>query len=648
MRRDSVIQLVALGLMLAFLSASVVLTGKVSASMGRNRLVYADSTEGTDNKLEALGIAMGAFRGVFVNYLWIRANALKEDGKYYEAVDLAKTITRLQPRFPKVWAFHAWNLAYNISVTTQTPQERWHWVQAGINLLRDEGIPANPNDLVLHKELAWIFLHKVEGFMDDAQQYYKRALAREWTVVMGSPPKRILGSVADSQADRRLFVDHWLAPIASAPDTIEEVYKQQPLARELAARIKSEAGLNLDKGFLERIALITSFLESAQSLPGMAPEISDPLAALMAEPKYHEAGKLLVNYTRKRVLVDEYHMEPERMIRYTLKFGPIDWRHPAAHALYWSARGVEEAGPRVNTTNRSDFDFVNTDRVVVQSVQALFRSGLLFYDITNPQMYLALPDVDFLDSYAAYREEALSRAGVFESKTRRWTEYTAGLENFWRDAIRFLYRRGDRAKAEEYYRKLRTAPWLPMNDPEKIYRDYGRTLDEFVVHEITDENRITSPTVALQEISGALEAAYLEGLLGGDMQVFDSNFKYARMFHAEYQKSQSFRTWVAGSQGRLGFPPFDFFSSQLLSGVIMTVGIPQGPIIYNNAPPELRARAYVFLSASQWKKTIDATAAQGAPAFDTWFPPPRNVDQVREELRKFMQQGVEKGNTELK
>lgn len=648
MRRDSVIQLVALGLMLVFLSASTLLTGQVAASMGRNRLVYADSAESTDNKLEALGIAMGAFRGVFVNYLWIRANALKEDGKYYEAVDLAKTITRLQPRFPKVWAFHAWNLAYNISVTTQTPQERWHWVQAGIKLLRDEGIPANPNDMVLHKELAWIFLHKVEGYMDDAQQYYKRALAREWTIVMGAPPKRTLGSVSDSQADRKLFVDKWLSPIASAPDTLEKVYEQEPLARELVSRLKNEAGAELDTGFLERFALISSVVETAQSLSGMAPQIADPIAGLMADSKYRDAGKLVVNYTRKRVLVDQYHMEPERMIRYTTKFGPIDWRHPAAHALYWSARGVEEAGLRVTAENKTDYDFVNTDRIVVQSVQALFRTGLLFYDITNPQMYLALPDVDFLDSYAAYREEAASRAGVFESKTRVYTQFTAGLENFWRDAIRFLYRRGDRVKAEEYYRKLRTAPWLPLNDPEKIYRDYGRTLDEFVVHEITDENRISSPPVAMQEISGALEAAYLEGLLGGNPQVFDSNFAYARMFHAEYQKTQSFRTWVAGSQGRLGFPPFDFFSSQLLAGVIMTVGIPQGPIIYNNAPPELRARAYVFLAASQWKQTIDAAAEQGAPAFDAWFPPPANVEQVREELRRYMSQGAEKGNTELK
>src|SRR5207253_542677 len=76
----------------------------------------------------AVGIAMGAFRGLFVNILWIRANQLKEDGRYHESMDLARAITQLQPRFPQVWVFHAWNMAYNISVATQTPDERWRWV----------------------------------------------------------------------------------------------------------------------------------------------------------------------------------------------------------------------------------------------------------------------------------------------------------------------------------------------------------------------------------------------------------------------------------------------------------------------------------------------------------------------------------------
>ena len=77
-------------------------------------------------------------------------------------------------------------MSYNISVSTQTLSERWTWVRAGIELLRDEGIPANPNEMILHKELAWIYLHKVSGWTDDANQYYKAEHAGEWD----HPPRR--------------------------------------------------------------------------------------------------------------------------------------------------------------------------------------------------------------------------------------------------------------------------------------------------------------------------------------------------------------------------------------------------------------------------------------------------------------------------
>src|SRR5687767_15736423 len=116
MRRERIVQLAALGVMIACLAASQVVTASLASSAGRNRLVYTDSAEEGDPPEVAIGIAMGAFRGLFVNMLWMRANDRKNEGRYYDAVDLARTITKLQPRFPRVWVFHAWNLAYNISV----------------------------------------------------------------------------------------------------------------------------------------------------------------------------------------------------------------------------------------------------------------------------------------------------------------------------------------------------------------------------------------------------------------------------------------------------------------------------------------------------------------------------------------------------
>ena len=115
----------------------------------------------------------------------------------------------------------AWNMAYNISVTTHTPQERWSWVNSGVRLLRNRGIRANPNDMHMHKELAWIFLHKVAGFTDDANQYYKRQFAYEWQNVLGRKPV-IDPNKRDRESVVQQYVD-WIQPIVDAmkPDHSE-------------------------------------------------------------------------------------------------------------------------------------------------------------------------------------------------------------------------------------------------------------------------------------------------------------------------------------------------------------------------------------------------------------------------------------------
>ena len=76
-------------------------------------------------------VAIGGVRGIVADILWLRASKLQEEGKYFELVQLADWITKLEPRFAQVWAFHAWNLSYNISVMLSDSKDRWRWVQHG-------------------------------------------------------------------------------------------------------------------------------------------------------------------------------------------------------------------------------------------------------------------------------------------------------------------------------------------------------------------------------------------------------------------------------------------------------------------------------------------------------------------------------------
>src|SRR5215813_902570 len=44
-------------------------------------------------------VALGGFRGLISNALWIRANDLQEEDKFFEMAQLAEWITALEPHF---------------------------------------------------------------------------------------------------------------------------------------------------------------------------------------------------------------------------------------------------------------------------------------------------------------------------------------------------------------------------------------------------------------------------------------------------------------------------------------------------------------------------------------------------------------------
>lgn len=640
MRRDTVIQIFALGCLLAFIVGGGLLATQVSSSAGRNRLVYADAAEDGDPPEVSLGIAMGAFRGMFVNWLWIRANDLKEAGKYHEAVDLARTITRLQPRFPRVWAFHAWNLAYNISVSTNTPQERWNWVKAGIDLVRKEGIPANPSSTIVYREIAWIHLHKIQGIMDDAHQYYKRQFAYDWTIALGTPP-RFPKDLTDPQARAQYYVDEWLRPIADAPDSLDELYAKHPSVKALVGRLEREANTKPDTTLLEAVEVQRSLAKMAAGLGNASPvSIPGRLGEIIADPATAQDGQLLVRTIRKVHLRDEYRMDIDRMIKYTLEYGPLDWRHASAHAVYWTVTGADEAILRMNEKNQGDSDLVNIDRMTVQSLQDLFRTGTIYFDILNPQFFRELPNLDYTDKYGMVMKERRDRS-KFDSDTKIYSFYAAGYENFMRDAIRYLYRRGDKEKAAVYFQSLRTDPNLNMNAEERR-RTLSMTLADFVVDEIKRDDRETSPVVALQEITGAFISAYTDGLLAQNKKTFEENLSYAKTFYQVFQDKQNFKTFTSASSsasGRLGFPPFEFMAAQVLAGMVEEGGIPDGSFMYRaamTAQPELAGRAYTFLERTTTKAQMDAAVAAhkdentpGPRPFDYWFPPPAERDLVR-------------------
>ena len=109
MRADRFIQIGALVVAAAaFTGAGLLLPGMLKQSEDHG-LRYTDvSVEGAP-PFVALGTAIGAMRGLIVDYLWIKVNLMKQQGLYYEVMADADLITKLQPRFAGLdvpWSQH--------------------------------------------------------------------------------------------------------------------------------------------------------------------------------------------------------------------------------------------------------------------------------------------------------------------------------------------------------------------------------------------------------------------------------------------------------------------------------------------------------------------------------------------------------------
>ena len=154
-------------IVLLLLAAAVLLfsAGQVQKSLNRDRdqlgLTRASVLENAPPLLAFTTVALGGFRGLISNYLWIRSNDLQLDDKFFEAAQLADWITDLEPHFEQVWIFEAWNMAFNISVKFKDPSDRWRWVDQGIELLRDRALRYNPDAVMIYQNLAWFFQFKM-------------------------------------------------------------------------------------------------------------------------------------------------------------------------------------------------------------------------------------------------------------------------------------------------------------------------------------------------------------------------------------------------------------------------------------------------------------------------------------------------------
>ena len=109
---------------------------------------------------------LGGFRGIVADLLWLRAEEYKRDHDWDRLETTVELITKLQPHFLSIWTFQGWNLAYNVSVEWDAPEDKYTWIKQGIKFVQ-EGVAKNRRSPDLIWDTAWSYYHKL-GFSDES------------------------------------------------------------------------------------------------------------------------------------------------------------------------------------------------------------------------------------------------------------------------------------------------------------------------------------------------------------------------------------------------------------------------------------------------------------------------------------------------
>lgn len=110
------------------------------------------------------GAALGGFRGLAADMLWMRADEAFRDGDVDRMDRIGRTVTMLDPHFIEVWTVLGWNWAYNVWAEVAGDAEREKLaLDRGLADLQD-GVRLNPNRYDLYWEVAWTLTDKAADF----------------------------------------------------------------------------------------------------------------------------------------------------------------------------------------------------------------------------------------------------------------------------------------------------------------------------------------------------------------------------------------------------------------------------------------------------------------------------------------------------
>ena len=166
------VALFALGMLFAQVPAQNTISAlrpKLFDTNQRDPLSAVTSIKGPTPVLIA---ALGGFRTVAADLLWLKVDQLWDGGAWYLLPSVMESVVELDPHFLKAWEVYGWHLAYNLNAESVLELDKRYWLDQGLQVLH-RAVDANPDSAEMTQELAWAYFDRAHQ-MDKAAEYFYR------------------------------------------------------------------------------------------------------------------------------------------------------------------------------------------------------------------------------------------------------------------------------------------------------------------------------------------------------------------------------------------------------------------------------------------------------------------------------------------
>jgi hypothetical protein len=216
-------------------------------------------------------------------------------------------------------------------------------------------------------------------------------------------------------------------------------------------------------------------------------------------------------------------MDPKLMKEVDERYGPLEWRLPEAHAIYWAQVGL---------TQSKKSDLITLRRVVYQSMHMMVLRGKL----TSIDPLRFGPDFSKIDQANAAYEQ------MIRDDTEQKDAIKRAHRNFLRELVYLLYANNHVAEAGRWFKYVRDA--YPDAIPATM------NLDQFALGRLTGAFSQMSHDTTKDILQGLIKQYYFNLAMDEDDRAAGFEL-FARKLWNNYADS------IKGQTQRLGMPPLD-------------------------------------------------------------------------------------------